>query len=564
MSGHLTVAAVGSASRLAVGAALTFAACQVWAFDMFSVTSPSSFGTPRTLILVDVATATQTPLGGPGAALGVRAMDTHPITGELFGGDIFDSPGVIQRIDPVSGVSSAVAVLDDGGSPLLMGALAFDANGTLYTMVGNNLFIPPVLGVVDLDNATFQPVLTLPEGRAYQSMDFGPDGLLYALYNTFPGQSLERINVAVPAVLGEVVVGSFSVDDMDFAPDANLYHSNFSSSLFRMDPLTGVQTQVGPGITDALGGLASRQSPGAPLSRSASFVGDVVLVDTDTGTGQFAGMDVGSEFAGIFRYGTSAMQSSEVVFEPTERNFKFLGAPFASTLFAGAAEVDSLEVSVNMQDNVALDVESAILLTSLLGEPVLPGTVIDTWTASALSVGAFEQDPNPNDGDDEELLFNGALFDMVFIDLSASIHSYLGFKPAPPAAEDVDLVIFTITEGDAVGNVLYFALGVVHTVGDLDQDSVGDLQDNCLLLANPLQRDSNGDGFGNLCDADLDGNCSVDFADLSAMKSVFFSNDADADLDGNGAVDFSDLSLMKDAFFASPGPSELPNGCFAR
>jgi len=40
---------------------------------------------------------------------------------------------------------------------------------------------------------------------------------------------------------------------------------------------------------------------------------------------------------------------------------------------------------------------------------------------------------------------------------------------------------------------------------DRDNDGVADRIDNCSAVPNPLQRDSNGDGFGNLCDADVDG-----------------------------------------------------------
>jgi predicted extracellular nuclease len=101
---------------------------------------------------------------------------------------------------------------------------------------------------------------------------------------------------------------------------------------------------------------------------------------------------------------------------------------------------------------------------------------------------------------------------------------------------------------------------------DTDGDGVPDGADNCILKANGpripdaggnSQRDTDNDGFGNVCDPDFDGSRSVDFADLAVMKSAFFSSDPDADLDGNGSVDFSDLAIMKSLFFDSPGPSAL-------
>lgn len=80
--------------------------------------------------------------------------------------------------------------------------------------------------------------------------------------------------------------------------------------------------------------------------------------------------------------------------------------------------------------------------------------------------------------------------------------------------------------------------------------------DNCSAVANVDQRDTNGDGFGNACDPDLNNDGNVNFVDLGLMKSVFFSADPDADLTGDdGFVNFLDLGIMKSLFFGPPGPS---------
>lgn len=89
---------------------------------------------------------------------------------------------------------------------------------------------------------------------------------------------------------------------------------------------------------------------------------------------------------------------------------------------------------------------------------------------------------------------------------------------------------------------------------DRDADGIVNALDNCSLHSNPDQRDSNGDGFGNRCDPDLNDDLEVNFVDLGQMKSVFFSADDDADLDGDGNVNFSDLGIMKAFIFGSPGP----------
>jgi Dockerin type I domain/Thrombospondin type 3 repeat len=100
-------------------------------------------------------------------------------------------------------------------------------------------------------------------------------------------------------------------------------------------------------------------------------------------------------------------------------------------------------------------------------------------------------------------------------------------------------------------------LTVRTTARDTDNDGVPDGADNCTAVANPDQRDTNGDGYGNVCDPDLNNDGLVNFADLGMMKSVFFSGNADADLNGNGSVNFTDLGVLKAYFFGPPGPSAL-------
>ena len=92
---------------------------------------------------------------------------------------------------------------------------------------------------------------------------------------------------------------------------------------------------------------------------------------------------------------------------------------------------------------------------------------------------------------------------------------------------------------------------------DIDADGVVNSADNCALNHNPAQRDTNGAGFGNICDADLSNDCIVNVIDLGVLKSVFFSADADADLNGDGVVNVIDLGLFKSLFFQAPGPSGL-------
>ncbi len=103
---------------------------------------------------------------------------------------------------------------------------------------------------------------------------------------------------------------------------------------------------------------------------------------------------------------------------------------------------------------------------------------------------------------------------------------------------------------------------------DRDGDQVGDADDNCLHLPNADQRDTDEDGFGNVCDADVDGDGlvttsfgrifpsssrgDVEWIALTAQNGPY---DPDHDLDGDGVVDERDVAIAQISLFRPPGPS---------
>src|SRR5262245_23136942 len=72
---------------------------------------------------------------------------------------------------------------------------------------------------------------------------------------------------------------------------------------------------------------------------------------------------------------------------------------------------------------------------------------------------------------------------------------------------------------------------------DTDADGISDTADNCIEVANPDQRDTNADGYGNVCDADLDNNLIVNFGDVGLLKQVFFKSNGDLDFDPDADFD---------------------------
>ena len=92
---------------------------------------------------------------------------------------------------------------------------------------------------------------------------------------------------------------------------------------------------------------------------------------------------------------------------------------------------------------------------------------------------------------------------------------------------------------------------------DSDNDGLIDSMDNCILVPNPAQRDTDNDGYGNYCDADLNQDLQTDLIDFSLFGIVFATADPDADFNGDGSVDLIDFSLFRDMFGSPPGPSGL-------
>jgi len=105
-----------------------------------------------------------------------------------------------------------------------------------------------------------------------------------------------------------------------------------------------------------------------------------------------------------------------------------------------------------------------------------------------------------------------------------------------------------------------FGTGPGFTCTDLPPSPVP-CSDNCSVVDNVDQTDSNGDGFGNLCDGDLNNDGSTDTLDLNLYKLAHRSAvgdanyDIDADFNGDGVINTLDLNIYKGLHRLPPGPS---------
>jgi hypothetical protein len=125
--------------------------------------------------------------------------------------------------------------------------------------------------------------------------------------------------------------------------------------------------------------------------------------------------------------------------------------------------------------------------------------------------------------------------------------------------------------------LLSFGVAMTASAGsvvDTDGDAVPDLFDNCRDGSNgnpsangpfaavgacntPEQLDTDGDGFGNPCDGDLNQSGLVDGSDTSIMFGLLFQAGNAGDLDCTGLTDGSDVSALFTLLFKNPGPGAL-------
>lgn len=143
-----------------------------------------------------------------------------------------------------------------------------------------------------------------------------------------------------------------------------------------------------------------------------------------------------------------------------------------------------------------------------------------------------------------------------------------GGSYTPFVSADGRFVAFNSEAGNLVPGDTNLNLDIfireLSCVLDADCDGVTNISDNCLNIANGpaapdaggrSQRDTNNDGFGNVCDADLNNDGRVTIMDYMLLRRR--SNSVDADLNGDGRVTINDSRMLRNFFNKAPGPSGL-------
>ena len=122
-----------------------------------------------------------------------------------------------------------------------------------------------------------------------------------------------------------------------------------------------------------------------------------------------------------------------------------------------------------------------------------------------------------------------------------------------PAGGDPGTIVVSGKEGTETALTTVSCFGTT----DSDGDGIPDACDNCTLISNADQRDTNSDGFGNLCDTDLNNDGITNGLDVGILKLQFLTSGPDADFNGDGIVNGLDVGILKSYFLQPPGPSGI-------
>ncbi|MFK8029875.1 MAG: proprotein convertase P-domain-containing protein [Gammaproteobacteria bacterium] len=122
---------------------------------------------------------------------------------------------------------------------------------------------------------------------------------------------------------------------------------------------------------------------------------------------------------------------------------------------------------------------------------------------------------------------------------------------------DWTLQVIDTTASNA-GTLNQWCLDIVAgpPVPDTDEDGVNDELDNCTVIANSTQIDTDGDGYGNSCDADFNNDCIVNFLDIASFANEFLGVNPLFDINSDGNVNFLDFSFVSQQFLQVPGPGQ--------
>ncbi len=139
----------------------------------------------------------------------------------------------------------------------------------------------------------------------------------------------------------------------------------------------------------------------------------------------------------------------------------------------------------------------------------------------------------------------------------SGLTSRVSFRVTPGTAYAIAVDGFESLQG-----YINLNLGFVPDPIDSDGDGILDTADNCILVPNPSQCDSDNDGYGNHCDADLNNDGFTNGKDTTLYRLQIGQPSVapiynKADMNCNGFVNGQDTTLFRKRLGLPPGSSGL-------
>lgn len=493
----------------------------------------------------------------------------------------YTAQGALRYVIPIAGISTTLPetglAVDDAGNVYVTGSFAglvdFDpgVDEEILTSVGGRLFVAsydPTGAYRFAFNIGFGP----PVYEAGKSIAISDDGNIYVT-GTFSGTTdfdpdtdeffLQANGISDMFVASYTSNGSFrfalaaggtAADrGLDIAVDGS--GNSFVTGAFRgtvdFDPSGGTFELTAPGTNENV--FVASYTDGGALRYA--------LPVTATGLGQSIGRGIDVDASG--NAFVTGLFTGTADFDPGIDALELMASGGSDIFLTSYDGVGALRFAfrlglMNPDEGraVVVDASDTVFVTGNFwngfdfdpgpGEYVISANTPDAFVARYDNAGNFLSADSVN-----PMITGNATINDVALDANgtpAIVGTYRGTL-------DLDLGVGTVLTTTNGSDDVFFT--TLTTEMDTDGDGITDDNDNCTLIANPDQRNSNSDPFGNVCDPDLSNDGIVNVVDLGVLRTVFFTADADADFNGDGVVNVVDLGVMRTFFFLPPGPSGL-------